>query len=50
VYGRGWNRLWAFQKEQLLLFGEQNLSVDDNIEIFKNVQRYIKLSERFRQI
>jgi hypothetical protein len=50
VYGRGWNRLSAFQKVQLLLFGEPNLSVDDNIEIFKNVQQYIKLSERFRQI
>jgi hypothetical protein len=39
VYGRGWNRLSAFQKVQLLLFGEPNLSVDDNIEIFKNVIR-----------
>jgi hypothetical protein len=34
VHGRGWNRLSAFQKVQLLLFGEPNLSVDDNIEIF----------------
>jgi hypothetical protein len=42
VYGRGWNRLSAFQKVQLLLFGEPNLSVDDNIEIFKNVQQYIE--------
>jgi hypothetical protein len=51
VYGRGWNRLSAFQKVQLLLFGEPNfISVDDNKEIFKNVQQYIKLSERFRQI
>ena len=37
VYGWGWNRLSAFQKVQFLLFGEPNLSVDDNIEIFKNV-------------
>jgi hypothetical protein len=49
VYGRGWNRLSASQKVHLLLFGEPNLSVDDNIEIFKNVQQYIKLSNRFRQ-
>ena len=50
VYGRRWNRLSAFHKVQLLLFGEPNLNVDDNIEIFKNVQQYIKLSECFRQI
>ena len=48
VYGRGWSSLSVFCKVKSLLFGDPNLNVDDNIELFKNFQQFTKLSDRFR--